>query len=368
MAGSPVKDEVDHRVKPDPAADSNASGVASIPPAHTADVNPVEPSFGNPSSVCNHHLEQLVSSSSVSELEAAVQVGARLLEDLKEPLNATQGAGDSQVAHWLQCIQQVEQKAKPARTVVGVVLVCPSVSAANDSDATITVVLPARESLVSSTRCWTKRGRQSKPQPPLHLFSYFKTAPYLLCCRLVPTSGMRACTASATEISYNHSDDPHELYQAEVEFISADDWSQELKTLLGDLIDGTGNISPDCYNPDTDAGLAYSRIRAVYPKKTRESIVRQASDPSAITAMARELMVHVVLGSVKRLRATSSPDLFEGLQQYIDSKENKEKSRSEMEYWRKSTMITRSTSPGLPSSRSSHILPSFLVLLHQIID
>lgn len=170
---------------------------------------------------------------------------------------------------------------------------------------------------------------------------------------------MRACTASATEISYNHSDDPDQLYRAEVEFISADDWSQELKTLLDDLIDGAGNISPDCYNPDTDAGLAYSKIRAVYPKKTRENIVRQASDPPAMT---RQPKVHEVLGSVKRLRATSSPDLFEGLQQYIDSKENKEKSKSEMEYWRKFTMITPSTSPGFSSSLSSHICFPFCSL------
>lgn len=73
-----------------------------------------------PARVYTSHLEQLGSSSSVSELESAVQVGIRLSEDLKAPLNATQGNGDPQVAHWLQCIQQVELKAKPARTVVGI--------------------------------------------------------------------------------------------------------------------------------------------------------------------------------------------------------------------------------------------------------
>lgn len=134
---------------------------------------------------------------------------------------------------------------------------------------------------------------------------------------------MRACTASATEISYNHWKDPGSLYRAEVEFISADDWLQELQTLLGDLIDGTGNISPDCYNPDTDAGLAYSKIRAVYPKKTREVIVKQASRQNGPYAMSQEPQVRAVLGKVERLRAASSQDLFENLQQYIDSKENK---------------------------------------------
>lgn len=145
--------------------------------------------------------------------------------------------------------------------------------------------------------------------------------------RLVPTSGIRACTATATEISYNHSNDPSELYRAEVEFISAEDWSRQLKVLLGDLMGGNGNISPDCNNPDTDAGLAYSKIKAVYPRMTKDKIVKGASDPSA---MVQEPLLSAVLGSVALLRAASSPDLYQDLQQYVDSKE---KTSSKMEYW-----------------------------------
>lgn len=173
----------------------------------------------------------------------------------------------------------------------------------------------------------------------------------------MPTSGLRACTASATEISYNHSDDPNELYRAEIEFISAEDWSQELKTLLddlveGNLVDGTAKISPDCYNPDTDAGLAYSKIKAVYPNIKRDDMVRQVRNPYSI---AQEPHVHEVLGSVRLLCATSSEGLSEGLKQYIDSKDHKEnpnkdrdnsnkkknksikdkgKPEKKMEYWR----------------------------------
>lgn len=143
----------------------------------------------------------------------------------------------------------------------------------------------------------------------------------------MPTSGIRACTASATEISYNHSDDPNELYRAEVDFITAEEWSHELKNLLGDLIDGTGKISQDCYNPDTEAGLAYSKIKAVYPKLKKEGIIKRANDSAGL---AREPLVSAVLGSIKRLCSTSSQDLYEGLQKYIDSKEKKS---SEMEYW-----------------------------------
>ncbi|KAG8163857.1 hypothetical protein KVR01_005775 [Diaporthe batatas] len=271
MSGSPAKHTAQCRIKREPDPDENGSGTTSVPASLVANSKPI--------SAHSNHLEKLASSSSVSELESAVQVGIRLLEDLRAPLNATRGDGDPQVAHWLQCIQQVELKAKPPRTVVGVV----GVTGAGKSSV-INALLDEE--------------------------------------RLVPTSGLRACTASATEISFNHSDDPSELYRAEVEFISADDWSQELKTLLNDLIeivDGTPRISPDCYNPDTDAGLAYSKIRAVYPKKKRDDIVRQASNPDDI---AREPEVHGVLGSTKLLCATSSSGLFESLKQYIDSKDH----------------------------------------------
>lgn len=145
--------------------------------------------------------------------------------------------------------------------------------------------------------------------------------------RLVPTSGLRACTASATEISYNYSDDPNELYRAEVEFISAEEWSRQLKAHLEDLIDGNGDISRDCNNPDTEAGLAYSKIKAVFPHMTKEQIVRRASDPDA---MAQDPLVCAVLGSVRLLCATSSPDLHDNLLQYVDSKDN---TSSQMEYW-----------------------------------
>lgn len=66
------------------------------------------------------NLEQLVSSSSVAKLEAGVQVGLRLLEHLKAPLSDA-SQGNPQAAQWLPRIQQLEEKAKPTRTVVGVV-------------------------------------------------------------------------------------------------------------------------------------------------------------------------------------------------------------------------------------------------------
>ena len=89
--------------------------------------------------------------------------------------------------------------------------------------------------------------------------------------RLVPTNCMRACTAVVTEISYNFLDE--QSYRAQIEFIDASDWERELKVMFQDLLDANGNVSRECSNEDTEAGIAYAKIKAVYPQKTKEEIV-----------------------------------------------------------------------------------------------
>lgn len=65
-------------------------------------------------------LEQLISYGCTNQLEDGVGTGTRLLETLKIPLTAAVGA-DTQAAQWLEAIQQLQDKAKPTRTVIGVV-------------------------------------------------------------------------------------------------------------------------------------------------------------------------------------------------------------------------------------------------------
>ena len=77
--------------------------------------------------------------------------------------------------------------------------------------------------------------------------------------RLVPTNCMRACTAVVTELSYNYEQQP---YRAEIEFITVEDWRKELETLFRDLLDFNGAVSRECANEDSDAGIAYAKIKA----------------------------------------------------------------------------------------------------------
>ena len=142
---------------------------------------------------------------------------------------------------------------------------------------------------------------------------------------------MRACTAVVTEVSYNEGTKP---YRATIEFIKPADWEKELKTLFQDLVDGSGNVSRESSNPDTDAGIAYAKIKAVYPRKTKETMPH-----SSIDKMLEE--VSHVLGTSRNIEETDSLRFYQKLQQFVDSKEkstgdkekDKKKKLIEMEFW-----------------------------------
>lgn len=143
---------------------------------------------------------------------------------------------------------------------------------------------------------------------------------------------MRACTAVVTEISYNYT--PHK-YRAEIEFISAADWRKDLTCLFQDLLDGNGDVSRECTNEDSDAGIAYAKIRAVYPKKTKEDIAN-----SSIERMLNDAAVSNILGTTKIVEENENLKFYRQLQKYVDSKEkttgNKDKDKKgskEIEFW-----------------------------------
>ncbi|KAK4236644.1 hypothetical protein C8A03DRAFT_16733 [Achaetomium macrosporum] len=256
-------------VKPEPTDDPGSS-VSHVDPA-----SPAPPALS--------YLQQLASSTETELLERGVGIGVRLLESLKEPLEAVAPLNTTQASHWLKSIGDLEALAKPTRTIVGVV---GNTGAGKSS--VISAVLDEE--------------------------------------RLLPTNCMRACTASPTEISYNHSEDPEERYRAEVEFITVDDWVKDLRALYSDLLDGNGEVSRESSNQDSDAGIAYAKIKAVYPKMTKEMIAKATSE-----SLANQVAVRSILGTVRKLRATTAASLYRQLQEYVDSKEKNTEKR--IEYW-----------------------------------
>lgn len=233
-------------------------------------------------------LEQWAKQTSPKILEHGVNLGMDLLETIKFPLNAAASIPDTQASTWLDAITHLESRAQPFKTIVGVV---------GNTGAGKSSVINA---LLDEER-------------------------------LLPTNCLRACTASPTEISYNRSDDPGELYRAEIEFIAAEDWIKELKTLFTDLFDDNGNVSRECNNPETEAGIAYAKIKSVYPSKTNQMIAESSPE-----RLASEPAVRGVLGSVKKLKSPTAKELYHGMQRYVDSKEKDnhlKKKDIAMEYW-----------------------------------
>ncbi len=76
----------------------------------------------------------------------------------------------------------------------------------------------------------------------------------LLDARILPVSNMRACTAAISEVGYREGD----RYEADIQFISREEWQREIEQLWADVADARqgGNDEP---GPDAE-GLAIPRV------------------------------------------------------------------------------------------------------------
>ncbi|EHL03633.1 putative GTPase SLIP-GC [Glarea lozoyensis 74030] len=154
--------------------------------------------------------------------------------------------------------------------------------------------------------------------------------------RLVPTNCMRACTAVVTEMSWNDSDDPLKKYRAEIEFIDPKEWEKDLKASLDELTTESGSLARDNGNPDSEASVAWAKVRAVYPLKTKEQLAE-----SSVEQLMKEQAVQNVLGTTQKLEKRDSDVFYRALQYYVDSKEKSKKKKDknapaekkQMEFW-----------------------------------
>ena len=215
-------------------------------------------------------LQRLLQESLPERLEAAVVKGVTVLSEIQDLLCALQRDPDAQ--QWLQQIEMVRDLAKSSRAVIGVV---------GNTGAGKSSVINA---LLDEER-------------------------------LVPTNCMRACTAVVTEISYNKIDNEAAKYRAEIEFIKPEDWQRELAVLFEEVFDGQG-LSKDANNPDSIAGVAYAKIRAVYPKHTKDMLRN-----STIEQLMNVSNVNGILGTVKRIQSRDCASFYQRLQHYVDSQQ-----------------------------------------------
>jgi ribosome biogenesis GTPase A len=77
----------------------------------------------------------------------------------------------------------------------------------------------------------------------------------LLDDNIVPTSGMRACTAVVTEISYHNNPN----IEGDVAFLTEEEWKAEIEILLDDLVEEDGVVRR-VTDMRSDAGVAWSKV------------------------------------------------------------------------------------------------------------
>lgn len=229
----------------------------------------------------NVQLQDLFHDVDIDTMERGIQKGIRLLDRLTHTLSSTQPPSPEAKA-WLSRVQDVRKFSERVPTVVGVV---------GNTGAGKSSVINA---LLDEER-------------------------------LLPTNCMRACTAVVTEISYNHETD--EKYRAQIEFISEAEWFKELESLFQDVAS------------DTEANISWEKIKAVYPKMTKDDITHSSADHLLEKSTFRS-----ILGSSKVINATDSMVFYKQLQKYVDSREKTQRRKKgeekrppppprEMEYW-----------------------------------
>jgi hypothetical protein len=230
-------------------------------------------------------LRKLLLETSFEKLEAAVKQGTDVLGNIEETLQTIRKDPDAR--KWLDQIDEVRTLAKRNRTVIGVV---GNTGAGKSS--VINAVLDEE--------------------------------------RLVPTNCMRACTAVVTEISFNESIDEDSRYRAEVEFVGSEDWRKELIVLFDEVFDKVHGMSKEANNPDTIAGVAWAKIRAVYSNHTREMLQK-----STVRQLMEVPSIKSILGTTKRIRSGDCESFYRELQHYVDSqqKDSKGRSKREQEFW-----------------------------------
>jgi hypothetical protein len=272
----------------------------------------VEPAVGSSDVALEprtNRLQKLIETSSPERLEAEVKVYKDFLDSIREPLFANSFQGkDAQ--YFLQQIDALRNQQVDSPTIIGVV---GNTLVATHYDTLSHCPQPFRRRHIL-TSCFVRgAGKSSVINAMLEEE------------RLVPTNCMRACTAVVTEMSWNPSEDPNSKYKANIEFIKASDWEKDLRVSLTELMDGNGQVSRDCSNTESEAGIAYAKIKAVYPNKTKDDLAN-----TTVEKLMNEPEVKAVLDTIKNIERARPEPFYKALQHFVDSKESKWFSESKL--------------------------------------
>lgn len=161
---------------------------------------------------------------------------------------------------------------------------------------------------------------------------------------IVPTSGMRACTAVVTELAFHKKS----TIDADISFLSELEWRQELEVLLHDLVDEGGGIKR-ITDLKSDAGVAWQKVHAVYPTIHQDALVKM----NVNQIMGYDQQISQILGTTKTIIAKDSKVFAKEIGKYIDSKDQKRGKKDKKEKAKESSLMDKvRKSAGMSTSKS----------------
>ncbi|XP_067650996.1 uncharacterized protein [Haliotis asinina] len=132
---------------------------------------------------------------------------------------------------------------------------------------------------------------------------------------VLPTSGVQACTAVVVEIMENTH---NQNYEADIHFLSREEWLEELEVLLNDLTKRDGSLQTSQPDPTSEAGVAYAKVKAVYGKVRKMNV------------LLKQTHITQWLSRIKTISVQSAKALRDEVNSYIENTDNGSKSQ---QFW-----------------------------------
>ncbi|XP_071154236.1 nuclear GTPase SLIP-GC-like isoform X2 [Mytilus edulis] len=121
---------------------------------------------------------------------------------------------------------------------------------------------------------------------------------------VLPTSGTQACTSVVVKIENN---EDGEQYEADIEFLSREEWQKEYDVLIKDMTKNDGTMKNNRPDEQSEAGVAFLKMRAVYGQFSSLSDLNGEND---ITSH---------LGTMKHFKSKTLQEFRCNIEKYIIS-------------------------------------------------